>query len=201
MMPNIHDARLAPARNCSRLRSARSTATCARSSASCWLRDNERAKRRSRGNRATMSSPISSDGCCHAFMTNNTSGTCVFFHATSSRRKNCLPVRARPRARRAAGAQLPQVQLPQVPGVRRCPPCPSATRAAGGTLRELAGARALRVEQLVRAASRRARSRSARRAGGARRSRRHRHHGRGAGAGAGRRNSRCCAPKSWPISA
>ncbi len=50
-----------------------------------------------------------------------------------------------------AGAQLPQVQLPQVPvpGVQ-VPRLPEATRAADATLRELTGARALRVEQLVR---------------------------------------------------
>jgi hypothetical protein len=50
-----------------------------------------------------------------------------------------------------AGAQLPQVQLPQVqvPGVQ-VPVLPEATRAVNGTLRELAGARALRVEQLAR---------------------------------------------------
>jgi hypothetical protein len=46
-------------------------------------------------------------------------------------------------------AQLPQVQLPgvQVPGV---PALPDATRPVGGTLRELAGARALRAERLLR---------------------------------------------------
>jgi hypothetical protein len=46
-------------------------------------------------------------------------------------------------------AQLPQVQLPgvQVPGV---PGLPDATRPVGGTLRELAGARALRAERLLR---------------------------------------------------
>jgi hypothetical protein len=49
------------------------------------------------------------------------------------------------------GAQLPPVQLPQVqvPGVQ-VPGLPEATRAVNGTLRELAGARALRVEQLAR---------------------------------------------------
>jgi hypothetical protein len=47
-----------------------------------------------------------------------------------------------------AAAQLPQLQVPnvQVPGVG--PVLPDATRAVGGTLRELAGARALRVERL-----------------------------------------------------
>src|SRR5687767_1140817 len=50
-----------------------------------------------------------------------------------------------------AGAQLPQVQLPQVPlPGAPVPGLPEATRAADATLRELAGARALRVEQLVR---------------------------------------------------
>src|SRR5687768_16663144 len=46
-------------------------------------------------------------------------------------------------------AQLPQVQLPgvQAPGV---PALPDATRPVGGTLRELAGARALRAERLLR---------------------------------------------------
>ncbi len=50
-----------------------------------------------------------------------------------------------------AGAQLPQVQLPpvQVPGVQ-VPSLPDTTRAVTGTLRELAGARALRIEQLAR---------------------------------------------------
>jgi hypothetical protein len=45
-------------------------------------------------------------------------------------------------------AQLPQVQVPdvQVPGIG--PVLPEATRALGGTMRELAGARALRVERL-----------------------------------------------------
>ena len=47
------------------------------------------------------------------------------------------------------GAQLPQVQLPQIPGVP-VPGAPDVTRAAGGTLHDLAGARVLRVEQLVR---------------------------------------------------
>ena len=150
MMPNIHDARLAPARNCSRLRSARSTATCVRSSASCWLRDNERAKRRSRGNKATMRSPISSAYFSHAFMTNNTTGTCDFFHAQRHAPKFLrLFALGIALAGPAGSAQLPQVQLPQVPGVP-VPALPDATRAAGGTLRELAGARALRVEQLVR---------------------------------------------------
>lgn len=40
--------------------------------------------------------------------------------------------------------QLPPVQLPQVPGL------PETTRAASGTLRELSGARALRVDRLAR---------------------------------------------------
>jgi subtilisin family serine protease len=46
-------------------------------------------------------------------------------------------------------AQLPQVQLPnvQVPGV---PALPEVTRAVDGGLRELAGARALRAERLLR---------------------------------------------------
>jgi hypothetical protein len=46
-------------------------------------------------------------------------------------------------------AQLPQVQVPgvQVPGV---PALPEATRTVGGTLRDLAGARALRSERLLR---------------------------------------------------
>jgi hypothetical protein len=46
-------------------------------------------------------------------------------------------------------AQLPQVQVPgvQVPGV---PGLPDATRAVGGTLSELSGARALRAERLLR---------------------------------------------------
>lgn len=50
-----------------------------------------------------------------------------------------------------AAAQLPQVQLPpvQVPGVQ-VPALPDAARTVNGTLRELAGARALRVEQLAR---------------------------------------------------
>lgn len=48
-----------------------------------------------------------------------------------------------------AGAQLPQVQLPQVQ-LPQAPSLPDAPRAADAALRELAGARALRVEQLVR---------------------------------------------------
>jgi subtilisin family serine protease len=49
----------------------------------------------------------------------------------------------------ATHAQLPQVQLPnvQVPGV---PALPEVTRAVGNGLRELAGARALRAERLLR---------------------------------------------------
>ena len=51
----------------------------------------------------------------------------------------------------SASAQLPQVQLPPVPvpGVP-VPGLPDATRAANSTLRELAGARQLRIEQLSR---------------------------------------------------
>jgi hypothetical protein len=51
----------------------------------------------------------------------------------------------------SASAQLPRLQLPpvNVPGVQL--PVPDATRAVGGTLNELAGARALRIEQLARA--------------------------------------------------
>jgi len=51
----------------------------------------------------------------------------------------------------AASAQLPQVQLPpvSVPGVQ-VPALPDATRAIGGTVRELAGARALRAERMLR---------------------------------------------------
>jgi subtilisin family serine protease len=50
-----------------------------------------------------------------------------------------------------AHAQLPQVQLPPVavPGVQ-VPALPDATRAIGGTVRELSGARALRSERLLR---------------------------------------------------
>ena len=50
-----------------------------------------------------------------------------------------------------ASAQLPQVQLPpvSVPGVQ-VPGLPDATRAVGGTLRDLAGVRALRAERLLR---------------------------------------------------
>ena len=55
-----------------------------------------------------------------------------------------------------AGAQLPQVQVPQVqvpgvplPGVQ-VPGLPETTRAVEGTLRELTGARAVRIEQLAR---------------------------------------------------
>ncbi len=51
----------------------------------------------------------------------------------------------------SASAQLPQVQLPPVavPGVR-VPALPDATRAVGGTLSDLSGARALRAERLLR---------------------------------------------------
>jgi hypothetical protein len=51
----------------------------------------------------------------------------------------------------SASAQLPQVQLPpvSVPGVP-LPGLPDATRAVGGSLRELSGARALRAERLLR---------------------------------------------------
>jgi len=53
-----------------------------------------------------------------------------------------------------AGAQLPQVQLPQLPQVPlpgvQVPGLPEATRAVDGTLRELTGARALRIDQLAR---------------------------------------------------
>jgi len=50
-----------------------------------------------------------------------------------------------------ASAQLPQVQLPQVavPGVQ-VPALPDATRAVGGALRDLTGARALRADRLLR---------------------------------------------------
>ena len=49
----------------------------------------------------------------------------------------------------SASAQLPRVQLPpvNVPGAPL--PLPDATRAVGGTLNELAGARALRIERLA----------------------------------------------------
>jgi len=49
-----------------------------------------------------------------------------------------------------ASAQLPRVQLPpvNVPGVQL--PVPEASRVVGGTLRELAQARALRIERLAR---------------------------------------------------
>jgi hypothetical protein len=46
-------------------------------------------------------------------------------------------------------AQLPQVQVPQVPGLP-VPTLPEATRTVTGGLRELAGARALRAERLLR---------------------------------------------------
>lgn len=49
----------------------------------------------------------------------------------------------------SARAQLPQVQLPGVQ-VPRVPGLPEPTDAVGGTLRELAGARALRAERLLR---------------------------------------------------
>jgi subtilisin family serine protease len=45
-----------------------------------------------------------------------------------------------------AAAQLPRVQVPALPGVG--PVLPEATRAVGGTVRELTGARALRVDRL-----------------------------------------------------
>ncbi|HUQ08986.1 MAG TPA: S8 family serine peptidase [Steroidobacteraceae bacterium] len=45
-----------------------------------------------------------------------------------------------------ASAQLPRVQVPALPGV--VPALPEATRAVGGTVRELTGARALRVNRL-----------------------------------------------------
>jgi subtilisin family serine protease len=50
----------------------------------------------------------------------------------------------------SASAQLPQVQLPpvSVPGVQ-VPSLPGADRAVGGSLRQLSGARALRVERLL----------------------------------------------------
>ena len=48
-----------------------------------------------------------------------------------------------------AEAQLPQVQLPQTPSVQ-LPPLPDATRAAEAGLREVAGLRSLRAQQLVR---------------------------------------------------
>src|SRR5688572_7649853 len=50
----------------------------------------------------------------------------------------------------SASAQLPQVQLPpvSVPGVQ-VPQLPGAGRVVGGTLRQLSGARALRVERLL----------------------------------------------------
>ena len=47
-----------------------------------------------------------------------------------------------------AAAQLPPLQVPNVPVPGVGPVLPDATRAMGGTLRELAGARALRVERL-----------------------------------------------------
>src|SRR5262245_47737667 len=49
----------------------------------------------------------------------------------------------------SASAQLPRVQLPpvNVPGVQV--PAPDVSNAVGGTLRELAGARALRIERLA----------------------------------------------------
>jgi hypothetical protein len=46
-------------------------------------------------------------------------------------------------------AQLPSVQVPSVP-VPSLPDLPGATRTLGGTLRELSGARQLRVERLLR---------------------------------------------------
>ena len=46
-------------------------------------------------------------------------------------------------------AQLPQVQVPNVP-VPGVPALPEVTRAVGGNLRELAGARALRADRLLR---------------------------------------------------
>src|SRR5688572_1767537 len=46
-------------------------------------------------------------------------------------------------------AQLPQVQVPNVP-VPGVPALPEVTRAVGGNLRELAGARALRTDSLLR---------------------------------------------------
>lgn len=50
----------------------------------------------------------------------------------------------------SASAQLPQLQLPpvSVPGVQ-VPPLPGADRVVSGTLRQLSGARALRVERLL----------------------------------------------------
>ena len=145
-----------------------------------------------------MRSPISSGVVSHAFMTDNTSGDLRFLPCTSSMRKILLPVRARRCARRRrAGAQIcrrSSCRRCRVP--RRCRHCRMPRARRGGTLRELAGARALRVEQLVAPASRRARSRSARRAGGARRSRRHRHHATPRWQQrARRRSSRCCAPQ------
>jgi subtilisin family serine protease len=49
----------------------------------------------------------------------------------------------------AARAQLPQVQVPKVP-VPGVPALPEVTRAVAGNLRDLAGARALRAERLLR---------------------------------------------------
>jgi subtilisin family serine protease len=46
-----------------------------------------------------------------------------------------------------ARAQLPQVQVPALPGVGQV--LPETTRAVGGSLRQLAGARALRAERLL----------------------------------------------------
>ena len=46
-------------------------------------------------------------------------------------------------------AQLPQVQVPNVP-VPGVPALPEVTRAVGGSLRDLAGARALRTDRLLR---------------------------------------------------
>ncbi len=51
-----------------------------------------------------------------------------------------------PGASLVARAQLPQVQIPKVP----VPALPEATRAVGGTLRDLSGARALRADRLFR---------------------------------------------------
>jgi subtilisin family serine protease len=47
-------------------------------------------------------------------------------------------------------AQLPQVPVPGVPAPVRVPGLPDATRTLDGTLRDLAGVRALRVERLLR---------------------------------------------------
>src|SRR5262245_35384126 len=90
-------------------------------------------------------------GCSHAFMKMIRPARSFSSMRNAAIKRVCL-LAASLAVARLAGAQLPQVQvpsLPQVPGVQ-VPGLPEATRAVGGTLRDLTGARALRIDQLAR---------------------------------------------------